>query len=66
MKNDYINQIIWEIATRERSKHLNLPGVPPTTLNAICGLIADAIVQEAARHHSLDNLSVVFVAFKRF
>jgi hypothetical protein len=29
-------------------------------------LIADEIVQAAARHHSLDNLSVVFVAFKRF
>jgi len=66
MRNDYINQIIWDIATFQRSKHLNLPGIQPTNLSAICGLIADEIVQAAARHHSLDNLSVVFVAFKRF
>jgi hypothetical protein len=29
-------------------------------------LIGDEIIQAAARYHSIDNLSVVFVAFKKF
>jgi hypothetical protein len=38
----------------------------PATLHSISGLIGDEIIQAAARYHSIDNLSVVFVAFKKF
>ena len=43
-----------------------MPNTQPATLHQISGLITDEIVQSAARNHSLDNLSVVFIAFKRF
>ena len=29
-------------------------------------MIADEIIQAAARNHSIDNISVVFIAFKKF
>lgn len=38
----------------------------PSTLHQISGLIADEVLQAAARSHSIDNLSVVFIAFKKF
>lgn len=43
-----------------------MPGIHPTTIHQICGLIADEIIQAAARSHSIDNLSVVVVVFKKF
>lgn len=43
-----------------------MPGMQPATLHSISGLIGDEIIQAAARSHSIDNLSVVFVAFKKF
>lgn len=58
--------MIWDIATYQRSKHLNLAGAQPTTVHAICGIISDEIIQAAAHNHSVDNLSVVFIAFKKF
>jgi phosphopantetheine adenylyltransferase len=58
--------MIWDIATYQRSKHLNLAWTQPTTLHAICGIISDEIIQAAAQNHSVDNLSVVFVALKKF
>lgn len=38
----------------------------PATLHSISGLIGDEVIQAAARYHSIDNLSVVFIAFKKF
>lgn len=35
-------------------------------MHAICGIISDEIIQAAAQNHSVDNLSVVFVALKKF
>ena len=32
----------------------------------IGGLVADEVLHSAAKNRSLDNLSIVFVAFKRF
>jgi len=58
--------MIWDIATYQRSKHLNLAWTQPATLQGICGIISDEIIQAAAHNHSVDNLSVVFIAFKKF
>jgi hypothetical protein len=44
MSNDFINQIIWDIATYQRTNHLSMPGMKPTTVHAICGLITDEII----------------------
>jgi len=69
MKNEQINQIVWDVATFQRSKHLNAgPGtnVTPATLHQVCGLVADEILHAAAKSRSLDNLSIVFIAFKSF
>lgn len=35
-------------------------------MHKICGMIADEILVSAAKNHSLDNLSIVFVAFQKF
>ena len=43
-----------------------MPGMQPATLLSISGLIGDEVILAAARSHSIDNLSVVFVAFKKF
>jgi hypothetical protein len=45
---------------------LSVAGTQATNLHQICGLITDEIIQSAARNHSIDNISVVFVAFKKF
>lgn len=45
---------------------MSIPGMQPSTLHQICGLISDEVIQAAARCHSIDNLSVVFIAFKKF
>ena len=36
------------------------------SLHTIAGLVADEVLHASAKARSLDNLSVVFVAFKRF
>ena len=66
LKNDQINQIVWDIANFQRTRHLSVAGTQATNLHQICGLITDEIIQSAARNHSIDNISVVFVAFKKF
>lgn len=33
LKNDQINQIVWDIATFQRSKHLTIPNTKPVTLH---------------------------------
>jgi serine/threonine protein phosphatase PrpC len=33
LKNDQINQIVWDIATFQRSKHLTQPNTAPVTLH---------------------------------
>jgi hypothetical protein len=35
-------------------------------VHKISGLIADEILHSAAKNHSLDNLSIVFIAFQKF
>ena len=35
-------------------------------MHTISGLVADEVLHQSAKNRSLDNLSVVFVAFKRF
>ena len=35
-------------------------------MHTIGGLVADEVLHAAARNRSLDNLSIVFVAFKRY
>lgn len=35
-------------------------------MHKVCGLIADEILTSAAKNHSLDNLSIVFIAFQNF
>jgi len=35
-------------------------------VHSISGLVADEILQAAAGANSLDNISVVFIAFKKF
>ena len=64
MKNDTINEIIWNMTTKQRALALSQGQVP--SVHKISGLVADEVLHAAARSRSLDNISVVFVAFKRF
>lgn len=36
------------------------------SIHTISGQVADEVLHASAKHRSLDNLSVVFVAFQRF
>lgn len=64
LKNDQINQIVWDVTTRQRQLAFANKQVP--SIHTISGLVADEILHASARARSLDNLSIVFVAFKRF
>ena len=44
LKNDQINQIVWDIATFQRTKHLSVAGSQQMNLHSICGLITDEII----------------------
>jgi serine/threonine protein phosphatase PrpC len=63
LKNEQINQIVWDVATQKRHVKDDQGFL---SIHKICGLIADEILNQAARNHSLDNLSIVFVAFQKF
>ena len=64
MKNDTINEIVWDVTTKQRALAHSQGQVP--SIHTISGLVADEILHAAAKARSLDNISVVFVAFKRF
>lgn len=61
LKNDQINQIVWDVTTRQRQLAHSQGQAP--SVHTISGLVADEILHAAARNRSLDNISVVFVAF---
>lgn len=52
------------MTTKERQQAFSRGEVP--SIHTISGLVADEVLHACARVRSLDNLSVVFVAFKRF
>ena len=64
LKNDAINQIVWDVATKHRKAAI-FEGKTPS-IHKISGLVADEILHASAKARSLDNLSVVFIAFDRF
>ena len=64
LKNDTINQIIWDVTTKQRQVAHSQGQTP--SIHTISGLVADEVLHASAKARSLDNLSVVFVAFKRF
>ena len=77
LKNENINKTVWEITTFQRTQHQmnnekKLEGRKSSQPNnikpvhSISGLVADEILQAAAANNSLDNISVVFIAFKKF
>lgn len=61
LKNDQINQIVWEVTTKARQQ-AHISGQVPS-IHTISGQVADEILHASARNRSLDNISVVFVAF---
>ena len=64
IKNDQINQIVWDVTTKERQAAISQGKRP--SVHTISGLVADEILHACARYRSLDNISIVFVAFQRF
>ena len=64
LKNDAINKIIWDVTTKQRQLAYSRGETP--SVHIISGLVADEVLHASAKARSLDNLSVVFVAFKRF
>ena len=52
------------MTTKERAKAHSLGQKP--SIHTISGLVADEVLHAVAKARSLDNISVVFVAFKRF
>ena len=56
MKNDYINQIVWEVTTKARMQAHTTGQVP--SIHQISGQVADEILHAAARFRSLDKRSV--------
>ena len=57
LDNDRIFKKIWEY--KKQGKVIN-------DIHALCGQIADAIIKYSMEKDSVDNVSVVFVAFKNF
>ena len=57
MKNDQIINKIWE------SKKF---GEAITDIHSFCGKITDAIIKYSMEKDSVDNVSVIFIAFKNF
>jgi protein phosphatase 2C family protein 2/3 len=64
LNNDTVNQIVWDITTKHRQQAFQANKAP--SIHAISGLVADEILHASARKRSLDNLSIVFIAFQRF
>lgn len=64
LKNDQINQIVWDITTKQRQ--LAFQTNKPPSIHTIAGQVADEILHASARKRSLDNLSIVFIAFQRY
>ena len=64
LKNDEINQIVWDVTTKARQLAHSQNQAP--SVHTISGKVADEILHACARNRSLDNLSIVFVAFQRF
>ena len=61
LKNDRINSIVWDVTNKARLEAHKTGEVP--SIHSISGKVADEILHAAANNRSLDNLSVVFVAF---
>ena len=57
MDNDQIINKIWEAKK---------PGQVVTDIHSFCGKITDAIIKYSMEKDSVDNVSVVFIAFKNF
>ena len=57
LKNDEIFNIIW----RYKKK-----GEVHNDINALCGIIVDGIIKYSMQKKSIDNVSVIFIAFKNF
>ncbi len=64
LKNDQINGIVWDITTKARFQAHKTGQMP--SIHTISGQVADEILHKCAKNRSLDNLSVVFVAFQKF
>ena len=57
LNNDQIINKIWEAKK---------PGQVVTDIHSFCGKITDAIIKYSMEKNSVDNVSVVFIAFKNF
>ena len=57
LSNHDLGEIVWNVV-REHQQNLSV------SLHAICGKAADEILKEAAKQKSMDNISIVMIAFK--
>jgi hypothetical protein len=53
--------MVWDITTKQRN--LAFQQKKPASVHTISGLVADEVLHRSAKARSLDNLSIVFVAF---
>ena len=58
LANDFIGETVWNVV-REYQNNNNY------SLHAICGKAADEILREAAKLKSMDNISIIVIAFKK-
>lgn len=58
LSNEQIGETVWSVV-REHQGNNNY------TLHEICGRAADEILREAAKLKSMDNISIIVIAFKR-
>ena len=57
MNNDQIINKIWEAKK---------PGQVVNDIHSFCGKITDAIIKYSMEKNSVDNVTVIFIAFKNF
>lgn len=57
LNNTDIGEIVWSVV-KENQHNINV------SLHTICGRAADEILKEAAKQKSMDNISIVMIAFK--
>ena len=57
MDNDRIINKIWE--SKKKGQIIN-------DIHSLCGKITDAIIKYSMQKKSVDNVSVIFIAFKNF
>lgn len=61
MTNLEVQELAWKTIEECKNKYDTMNGL---TIHQVCGKVVDALMQNAAREKSFDNLTIVMIAFK--